>query len=107
MNGLRITRVGDNEYLASFWILQGHVLDILHFADGLKPLRPAPHMARKMLERPVLSAVGNFLRLRMNRDHPPARERTNIGLAFFVERKIPSGDRLRPVTQDLSKRFTP
>src|SRR5579862_7546977 len=43
----------------------------------------------------------------MNGDEAATSEGTNVGPPFFVERKIPSGDRLAPVANRLGERLSP
>src|SRR5579864_8116667 len=83
------------------------MIDSLHFARRLKPPCPASNISRKVRKRPVLAATCDLLRLRMDRDHPAARERSNVRPALLVQSKIPPCDALSPVARDLRETVRP
>src|SRR5215813_10873769 len=83
------------------------MLNACDISAGLHPARAALDDSREMRERPVLPAASDFFRLRMNRHHASAGKWSDVGSSFFVESQIPSGNRLRPVTQNLRKRLAP
>lgn len=80
--------------------------------NGFRPLRidavrTPPDKPGKVGKGAILSAVRNFLRFRVNRHQPAAIERSNIGPAFFVERKIPCCNGFTTVAKYLGEGLAP
>src|SRR6185369_17613516 len=62
---------------------------------------------REVLHRVELSALGDLLRLRMNRDQACALEGADVRVPNFVERKVPYDDPACPVSQDVRELCAP
>src|SRR5262249_6787340 len=88
-------------------ILEGNVIDSRNLSRGVQPPGPASYVPREVRKSPELSAARNFARLGVDRDHPPAGKRPDVGPALLIQGKIPPRDRLRPVARDLGKRLPP
>src|SRR5215831_17787287 len=63
------------------------------------PVRASADESREVRKGPVLTTTGDLLRLRVDGYHPPAVEWANVGLAVFIEGKIPAGNRSAPIAQ--------
>src|SRR5580692_8653118 len=60
-----------------------------------------------MSKRPVLSATGDFLGLRIDGYHPAAGKRSDVWAAMLIEREVPCGEGAAPVVEGVTEGSTP
>jgi hypothetical protein len=107
INRSRRPRVCNDQNFLPVRILEGDLLHARQLAGGFKPPGSSANIAREMRNRPVLTAARNLTRLGMNRNYPAAQKRPNVRPALFIERQVPSRERLTPVPDRLCERLPP